>query len=77
MVYLFPILICFFTLIWQVLKEVFNSSSSKQYDPDFANTRESILQVTCNKTICCFMGKSDICLQRRFSPYERCHVCAD
>ncbi|KAK7285495.1 hypothetical protein RJT34_20268 [Clitoria ternatea] len=34
----------------EALKEVLSSSSSKQYDPDFANTRESILQVLGNLT---------------------------
>ncbi|XP_028765027.1 uncharacterized protein LOC114723053 isoform X2 [Neltuma alba] len=34
----------------QVLKEMLFSSSSKRYDPDFANTRESILQVLANLT---------------------------
>ncbi|XP_027334716.1 uncharacterized protein LOC113849198 isoform X2 [Abrus precatorius] len=34
----------------EALKEVLSSNSSKQYDPDFANTRESILQVLGNLT---------------------------
>ncbi|KAE9611172.1 hypothetical protein Lal_00012079 [Lupinus albus] len=34
----------------EALKEVLSSSSSKQYDPDFANMRESILQVLSNLT---------------------------
>ncbi|KAF7825935.1 uncharacterized protein G2W53_017099 [Senna tora] len=34
----------------EVLKEMLFSSSSKQSDPDFANTRESILQVLANLT---------------------------
>lgn len=32
-------------LLCKALKEVLSSNSSKQYDPDFANTRESIIQV--------------------------------
>ncbi|XP_054784251.1 uncharacterized protein LOC129291108 isoform X2 [Prosopis cineraria] len=34
----------------EVLKEMLFSSSSKHYDPDFASTRESILQVLANLT---------------------------
>ncbi|CAL0324369.1 unnamed protein product [Lupinus luteus] len=34
----------------EALKEVLSSSSSKQYDPDFASIRESILQVLSNLT---------------------------
>ncbi|XP_068470862.1 uncharacterized protein [Phaseolus vulgaris] len=34
----------------EALKEVLSSNSSKQYDPDFANTRESIIQVLGNLT---------------------------
>ncbi|RDY04904.1 hypothetical protein CR513_11313, partial [Mucuna pruriens] len=34
----------------EALKEVLSSNSSKQYDPEFANTRESILQVLGNLT---------------------------
>ncbi|KAI4356168.1 hypothetical protein L6164_000211 [Bauhinia variegata] len=34
----------------EALKEVFSSSKTKQFDPDFANTRESILQVLANLT---------------------------
>ncbi|CAJ1948826.1 unnamed protein product [Sphenostylis stenocarpa] len=34
----------------EVLKEVLSSNSSKQYDQDFANTRESILEVLGNLT---------------------------
>ncbi|KAJ0080340.1 hypothetical protein Patl1_23662 [Pistacia atlantica] len=34
----------------EVLKEVFTSNSSKQVDPDFGTTRESILQVLANLT---------------------------
>ncbi|XP_022865442.1 uncharacterized protein LOC111385283 isoform X2 [Olea europaea var. sylvestris] len=34
----------------QILKEVLSSSSSKQQDPDFVATRESILQVIANLT---------------------------
>ncbi|XP_031267356.1 uncharacterized protein LOC116125781 isoform X1 [Pistacia vera] len=34
----------------EVLKEVFASNSSKQVDPDFGSTRESILQVLANLT---------------------------
>lgn len=31
--------------ICKVLREVLSSSSSKQFDPDFESTRESVLQV--------------------------------
>ncbi|XP_013443976.2 uncharacterized protein [Medicago truncatula] len=34
----------------EALKEVLSSNSSKQYDPDFASTRESVLQVLGNLT---------------------------
>ncbi|XP_004510166.1 uncharacterized protein [Cicer arietinum] len=34
----------------EALKEVLSSNSSKQHDPDFANTRESVLQVLGNLT---------------------------
>ncbi|KAL5134276.1 hypothetical protein HKD37_03G007465 [Glycine soja] len=34
----------------EALKEVLSQNSSKQYDPDFANTRESVVQVLGNLT---------------------------